>query len=248
MRHILIIAVTLLGVTAFFCSTGYAGQTRTSKRAETAIVKKAPELGPALENKGLQAGAPVFLRIVKTSDGESRDGYLEAFVQSPSGDFRLFKKWDICTWSGELGPKLREGDGQSPEGFYFVTPGRMNSHSSYHLSFNLGYPNAFDRAHGRTGSFLMVHGKCVSIGCYAMTDDGIEEIYTLLHAAFDGGQPFVRVHIFPFPMMNDNLERYKDHSHIEFWENLKAGWDKFETDRRPPNVEVHEKTYIFDAG
>ena len=122
----------------------------------------------------------------------------------------------------------------------------MNPHSSYHLSFNLGYPNAYDRAHGRTGDFLMVHGKCVSIGCYAMTDQGIEEIYTLMNAAFEGGQPFVRVHIFPFVMSDENLAAHDTDNNIDFWKNLKQGWDAFEQYQRPPNVEVVSKAYSFD--
>jgi len=125
-------------------------------------------------------------------------------------------------YSGELGPKFKQGDGQSPEGFYFVKPGQMNPYSSYHLSFDLGYPNTYDRAHGRTGDYLMVHGDCVSIGCYAMTDAGIEEIYTLMGAALKGGQPFVRVHAFPFPMTEENLKRHEGNKNIEFWKNLKS--------------------------
>ena len=117
----------------------------------------------------------LFLRIIKTSS-DRPNGYLEAWRRGKDGKFALDRTFDICTWSGALGPKLKEGDGQSPEGFYFVRPGAMNPNSSYHLSFNLGFPNAFDRAHGRTGSYLMVHGECVSIGCYAMTNDGIDDI------------------------------------------------------------------------
>ena len=143
--------------------------------------------------------------------------------------------------------ELKQGDRQSPEGFYFVTPASLNPNSSYHLSFNLGYPNAFDRAHGRTGDYLMVHGDCVSIGCYAMTDEGIEEIYTLLQAALGGGQPFVGVHAFPFEMSKDNLDKFKDNPNYEFWQNLKQGWDLFEHTARPPNVEVKDKRYYFEG-
>lgn len=153
----------------------------------------------------------------------------------------------MCTWSGELGPKLREGDGQSPEGFYFITPASLNPNSSYHLSFNLGFPNAYDRANGRTGSFLMVHGDCVSIGCYAMTDDGIEEIYADVEAAFADGQSFIRVHIFPFEMTEEKMVQHIDNENHTFWINLKSGWDWFETNRTPPNVTVSEKVYQFEA-
>jgi len=163
------------------------------------------------------------------------------------GRFVLDRSFDVCTWSGDLGPKLREGDGQSPEGFYFIRPSSLNPNSSYHLSFNLGFPNAYDRAHGRTGSFLMVHGDCVSIGCYAMTDTGIEEIYADVEAAFADGQDFIRVHVFPFEMTEENLEAQRGSLNYAFWENLKTGWDWFERDHIPPNVTVVNKVYRFEA-
>jgi len=190
--------------------------------------------------------ADLFLRIIKTSSDRPK-GYLEAWRRGKDGKFALDRTFDICTWSGALGPKLKEGDGQSPEGFYFVRPGAMNPNSSYHLSFNLGFPNAFDRAHGRTGSYLMVHGECVSIGCYAMTNDGIDDIWALMNKAYDGGQPFVRVHIFPFEMTEENLAQYADNPNHAFWTNLKTGWEWFERTRVPPNVTVTGKSYQFEA-
>lgn len=217
-----------------------------SSRSEKATAFWTPKLTSELEAKKLSLGAPVFFRILKTKEGEAGTGELQSFVQIADGTFTFFKAWVICTYSGELGPKKKQGDQQSPEGFYFVTPGRLNPNSSYHLSFNLGYPNAYDRAHGRTGDFLMVHGDCVSIGCYAMTDEGIEEIYTLLQQALDGGQPFVRVHIFPFEMNDETLRQYKDSSNYAFWKNLKEGWDYFEQKHVPPNVEVSNKRYVIE--
>ncbi len=217
----------------------------TTKRSERAIEKQTPLIQQSLKNSDASLGSPVFIRIVKTVDGGLKDGYLELFLEQSDGSFSLYKTWPICSYSGDLGPKLKEGDGQSPEGFYFVNPGRMNPHSNYHLSFNLGFPNAYDRSQNRTGSFLMVHGNCVSIGCYAMTDPVIEEIYTLMSKAFENGQPFVRVHVFPFPMTDKNLEKYATNPNIEFWKNLKTGWDWFETNRRPPNVDVRAKNYVF---
>lgn len=219
----------------------------SSNRADRAIEKQAPRIEQDLKATNAELGNPVFIRIIKTVDGSLNDGYLELFLQNKEGVFDLYKAWPICTYSGDLGPKLKEGDGQSPEGFYFVNPRRMNPQSSYHLSFNLGFPNAYDRAHDRTGSFLMVHGNCVSIGCYAMTDPVIEEIYTFMTKAFEDGQPFVRVHAFPFPMTETNLEKYSGNSNIEFWKNLKTGWDWFEEKRRPPNVSVRNKKYVFSS-
>lgn len=224
---------------------GSACEQARSDRSKLAIERQTPKIATTLKTQKQKAGSPVFIRIIKSVDGSLSDGYLELFLGDVTGAFQKYKTWPICTYSGALGPKLKEGDRQSPEGFYFVRPGQMNPNSNYHLSFNLGYPNAYDRAHGRTGSFLMVHGNCVSIGCYAMTDPVIEEIYTIMTAAFDKGQPFVRVHIFPFEMTADNLATVASDPNIEFWTNLKDGWDFFENQNRPPNVTVQNKSYIF---
>lgn len=197
-------------------------------------------------NADLEMTSELFIRIIKTTQTD-RMGVLETWRRHADGKFRLDQSFPICTWSGALGPKLREGDGQSPEGFYFVKPSSLNPNSSYHLSFNLGFPNAFDRAHDRTGSFLMVHGECVSIGCYAMMNGGIEEIYADVEAAFAGGQSFVRVHIFPFEMTADNLAAQSTNPNHAFWVNLKTDWDWFEQNRVPPNVTVAQKTYQFSA-
>ena len=147
--------------------------------------------------------------------------------------------------SGELGPKLKEGDGQAPEGFYFVPPSHMNPKSRFHLSFNLGYPNAYDRANGRTGSALMVHGGQASVGCFAMTDPKVEEIYALAEAALRNGQRFFRVHSFPFRMTDGNLARHPASRWQPFWLNLKEGYDFFEDSGLPPDVVVGNMRYSF---
>jgi murein L,D-transpeptidase YafK len=210
-------------------------------RALAARLSVKPTLEKELALKGLSYGSPIFIRIFKQSS------ILELWVASETGEFKKFKDYDICTFSGNLGPKLKEGDRQSPEGFYFVKAGSMNPWSKFHLSFNLGFPNAYDRAHGRTGSALMVHGACVSIGCYAMTDSYIEEIYTLASAALQNGQPFFRVHAFPFELSEQNLANHTEHEWYPFWQNLKGGFDYFEKHKKPPNVIVNNKTYIFEA-
>jgi len=186
----------------------------------------------------LRLGAPVFLRIFK------QEGELEVWVQKDAR-FDLFRMYRICTYSGSLGPKLQQGDNQAPEGFYFVRPQQMNPSSQFHLAFNLGYPNAFDRAHGRTGDFLMVHGSCVSVGCYAMTNPFIEEIWTVADAALRAGQPFFRVHVFPFRMTEANMQAHRRSRWLDFWLNLKEGYDWFEREGRPPDVTVREKRYAF---
>ena len=210
-----------------------------SRLSARAITRRTPALKTDLETVKLQLGAAIFLRILK------RPGGLEVFVENSAKQFVRFRSYPICAFSGDLGPKLRTGDGQAPEGFYAVSEGRMNPWSSYHLSFDLGYPNAFDRAHGRTGSALMVHGNCVSIGCYAMGDDAIEEIWTLMAAAFTAGQRIVRVHAFPFAMTKGNLDAQANNPNADFWANLKEGWDWFEGNGRPPNVTVENRRYVF---
>jgi len=213
----------------------------SSQRATVAIYKNKPVLTEQLIQQGLQIGDPVFIRIFKQSSE------LEVFVQRQSDKkFQLFRTYRICDFSGTLGPKIKEGDHQSPEGFYYVKPNQLNPLSSYHLSFNLGFPNQYDRFHGRTGSFLMVHGNCVSIGCYAMTDEKIEEIYTLVHSALAGGQGFFRVHAFPFRMTDENMAKYTNNKWYNYWLNLKQGYDFFETRQIPPNVNHKSGVYIFE--
>jgi murein L,D-transpeptidase YafK len=228
---------------AFFviCFLSFAeNKIPSSNRSRSAIAGVEPELKKEFENKKIQYGSPIFIRIFK----EPKE--LEIWVKTEN-QFSLFKTYEICTYgSGTLGPKIRQSDGQAPEGFYFVTPQRLNPLSDFHLSFNIGYPNKYDRIHKRTGGNLMVHGSCVSIGCYAMTDSGIEEIFAIADAAFRNGQKFFRVHIFPFRMNSENMGKNKHSEWIEFWNNLKEGYDFFEKHKIPPNVEVRNKKYIFE--
>jgi murein L,D-transpeptidase YafK len=210
----------------------------TSKRAESAIQRVTPRLKAALEKQGLSWGSPVFMRIFKESEE------LEVWVQAGEV-FKHFKTYEICNFSGHLGPKLKTGDHQSPEGFYSVAARQLNPHSRFHLSFNLGYPNAYDRARQRTGDALMVHGNCVSIGCYAMTDNYIEEIYALADAALRNGQPSFQVHAFPFRLTDATLARHKASQWFSFWQNLQEGYDYFEKHKTPPKVTVNKKRYVF---
>lgn len=188
---------------------------------------------------GSSPAAPMMIRIYK------EEAVLEVWKQTSSGRYRLFKTYDICAWSGELGPKFREGDRQAPEGFYTVTPALMNPRSAYYLAFNLGFPNRYDQFHGRTGSNLMVHGACSSAGCYAMEDEQIAEIYALARESFSGGNPSFEVQIFPFRMTPANLARHRDSPHIDFWMNLKEGADYFEVAGTPPAWDVCEGRYVF---
>lgn len=232
----------LLTALAFLClpaflAFAHSEAVPSTRRSEAAYSSTKPALETALAAKGLALGSPVYLRITK------QPAELTAYVADANGDYKAFRSWPVCSVSGSLGPKLKEGDGQAPEGFYRVKPAQMNPSSSYHLSFNLGYPNAFDRANKRTGSFLMVHGSCVSIGCFAMTDAGIEEIWTLMQAAFESGQVAVPVHIFPFPMTGANLKAHAGNANADFWKSLAPAWTQFEETARVPAVKVSGKSY-----
>jgi len=194
-----------------------------------------------LEARNMQQQAPILLRIFK------EESELEVWKHDHTGTFALFRTYPICRWSGELGPKIKQGDRQAPEGFYTITPGLMNPNSSYYLAINTGFPNAYDRANGRTGAFLMIHGDCSSSGCYAMTDEQIAEIYALAREAFLGGQKSFQLQAFPFRMTPVNMARHRNSPHMAFWRMLKHGYDHFEVARLEPKVDVCEKRYVFDA-
>lgn len=211
----------------------------SSRRAVQAESRVRDDLTARLRAIGSDWGAPVFLRIYK------QERELEIWARTGNGVYALLDTWPICTYSGDLGPKLREGDGQAPEGIYRVGGEQLNPQSSYHLSFDLGYPNAFDRAHDRTGSYLMVHGSCVSIGCYAMTDAGIEEIYSLVAAALAHGQRRVQVHALPFRFDAGWESEHAASPWLGFWRDLAAIDARFETDRVPPDVRVERKRYAL---
>ena len=190
--------------------------------------------------RGFPPGAPVFIRIFK------EERVLELWMRKTDGRYQLYRRFPICIYSGELGPKVREGDKQAPEGFYTVGPTQLNPHSRYHRAFDLGYPNAYDRSNGYSGSFLMVHGKCVSTGCYAMGDAQIEIIYQLVATALKNGQSFVPVHIFPFRLTFLNLEAHKDNEWYGFWTMLRPGYDYFESYAIPPVIRVVAGRYEVD--
>lgn len=213
--------------------------TPQSERAREVREQRTPDLGREFMRASVTLGSPIFIRIFKKSSE------LELWAER-NGAFILFKTYAIARFSGTLGPKVLEGDMQAPEGFYYVFPSMMNPNSRFHLSFNIGYPNRYDRKKARTGSAIMVHGSEVSVGCFAMTDRFIEEIYTIADYALNAGQPFFRVHIFPFRMTEANMWAHGESPHVSFWKNLKEGYDFFEQRLRPPNVRVIGRDYVFE--
>lgn len=210
-----------------------------SSRSKGVIKRVTPILQKEFKAKGLTWGSNIFIRVFKLTNE------LEVWVKKDT-TYTLFKKYEVCYYSGPLGTKTKYGDGVSPEGFYFIKPSSLNPYSTFHLSINVGYPNKLERQKSYTGDGIMIHGNCVSIGCYAMGDSNIEEIYTLVQTTLEFNQPFIRLHIFPFRMYDTKMVLVKHSKWYEFWKNLKEGYDWFEKKKTPPNVEVKEGKYIFD--
>lgn len=229
LRTLLLIVVTL---TLAGCAQ-FVGDTRHMVPINKDLLARMAEIGSS-------PAEPMVVRIYKQSSE------LEVWKRTRSGNYALLKTYEICKWSGALGPKIKEGDYQSPEGFYDVRPGHMNPKSAYWLSFNTGFPNKFDAALGRTGTNLMVHGDCKSVGCYAMTDDGIKEIYSLARESFNAGNRSFQLQLFPFRMTEANMMANASSPHAAFWANLKEGADAFETTKTPPAWDVCEKRYVFN--
>jgi len=200
---------------------------------------KRPDLKTLLTLRGFMLGDPVYIRLFKD------EGVIEVWMQkNAESRFELFEVYPICKHSGALGPKVKQGDRQAPEGFYEVNRRHLNPNSKYHLAINMGYPNAFDKAHGRTGDFLMIHGACASIGCYALTNANIEEVYAIVEAALNKGQENIAVHAFPFRMTQDALIQRKDNKWIDFWmSDLLPVYDVFDITGLPPRVMTCDKTY-----
>jgi murein L,D-transpeptidase YafK len=192
-----------------------------------------------LREKSLAEGSRVMIRVFK------QESQLELWMEQ-AGRFELFATYPVCFWSGSLGPKLREGDKQAPEGFYSVGQGQLYPVGRRPRSFDIGFPNVYDKAYGRTGSYIFVHGGCTSTGCFAMTDRVMDEIYALTEAALREGQERVEVHTFPFRMTEANLAAHAESSWYDFWMNLKDGYDRFERTHVPPRVSVCGRRYVFD--
>ncbi len=193
-----------------------------------------------MSRKSMSPSAPILIRIFK------QESELEIWKRNRSGKFALLKTYPMCRWSGKLGPKRKNGDRQAPEGFYHVSANMLNPNSQYYLSFNLGYPNKLESALGYSGEALMVHGACSSSGCYALTDDGVSEIYAVAREALKGGQGSFQVQAFPFRMTPKNMAENRNDPNFAFWSDLKQGYDIFEVARRQPKVSYCEGRYVFD--
>lgn len=215
-------------------------QPADTQRAQQLMADAEKRLAALFSAGRLSLGRPVFIRIFKIP------GSLELWLQGDDG-FELLQTYPLCSYSGYPGPKLQEGDWQSPEGFYTVTKEQLNPNSKYHLSFNIGFPNAFDTARLRTGSQIMVHGGCRSMGCYAMGDRAIEEIYLLVHSALAGGQGKVNVHVFPFRLTAGNLKKYRYSPWRQFWRMLEPGYTYFENTGQVPEITTQKGQYVVNG-
>lgn len=231
-RALRIACAILVAISLAACSQ-LVGDNRQNVPLPKALIDRMAAIGSS-------PSEPMVVRLFKQTSE------LEVWKRTTSGSYALLKTYEICKWSGALGPKVREGDYQSPEGFYDVTPGLMNPKSSYWLSFNVGFPNKFDQAWGRTGTNLMIHGDCKSVGCYAMTDEGIKEIYAMARETFKGGNRSFQLQLLPFRMSEANMVANAASPHLAFWTNLKEGTDAFEATRQPPTWDVCERRYIFN--
>jgi murein L,D-transpeptidase YafK len=220
------------------CNTQEALQIeRVANRVEHPLPAK---MQTKLAKLNLSMSSPIAIRIFKEEE------IMEIWKANSQNRYQLVATYPICAWSGQLGPKKKEGDRQAPEGFYNITPGQMNPNSSYYLSFDMGYPNKFDRAYGRTGRNLMVHGACSSAGCYSMSDAAVLQIYAFAREAFRGGQKSFQIQAFPFRMTAENMAKHRFSENYEFWKNIKTGYDYFEITHRPPEVDVCKKKYVFN--
>ncbi|MCA2371064.1 murein L,D-transpeptidase [Agrobacterium genomosp. 3 str. CIP 111-78] len=209
------------------------------------LSSESPKLSGAviadMSKKGMTPASPVLVRIFK------KESELEVWKIDRTGNYALLKTYPMCRWSGKLGPKKSDGDRQAPEGFYHVSAGMLNPKSQYYVSFNLGYPNRLESALGYTGDALMVHGACSSSGCYAMTDQGVGEIYAIVQEALRSGQDRFQVQAYPFRMTAENMARHRDDPNIPFWRTLKEGYDIFAMTRRQPKVSVCDRRYVFNT-
>lgn len=193
-----------------------------------------------MKAKGMERTSPITIRIFK------EEGVLEIWKARTDNRFEKVKDYRICAWSGRLGPKVKEGDRQAPEGFYPLSRGNLNPYSQYFLAINTGFPNRYDAANNRNGTNLMIHGACSSSGCYSMTDAQILEIWAFARDAFKGGQDTIQLQAYPFRMTAENMARHRHSEHFEFWKMLKEGYDNFEVTKRPPDVNVCGKRYVFN--
>ena len=227
----------LLALSAIFLSTIAADAASKSWRPES-VAEREIDLAKEFSEKGLKLGSPVFLRVYKQTSE------MELWVQQ-GPRYELFKIYKICRWSGGLGPKFYEGDRQSPEGLYRITTSDLIVNQRWDRAMNINYPNNFDQVNGRGGSSILIHGGCGSIGCFAIQNQNVEEVYGAVRAALRNSQAYVPVLTLPFRYSALAPEK-EDTLHMsEFWSDLRRADLLFERDKLPPIAWICDGRYYF---
>jgi murein L,D-transpeptidase YafK len=235
--YVSLMALALAGCNDTLDSASYTDLSTVKNKVEQPLPD---HIVADMSKKGMERNSPIAIRIFK------EEGLMEIWKAKTDNRFDKIAEYHICAWSGRLGPKVKEGDRQAPEGFYNLTPANLNPNSKYYLAINTGFPNKYDAANGRTGANLMIHGACSSSGCYSMTDQEVLEIYAFARDAFKGGEKTIQLQAFPFRMTAENMVRHRLSPNYDFWKMLKVGYDNFEVTKRPPDVDVCEKKYVFN--
>ncbi len=234
------VVCVILGALAL-CVASFQDATaaRRIERSQAPVVAARESLLAAeFAAKDLKLGSPVFIRIYKNT---SR---MELWVQQ-GARYALFKTYGICRWAGGLGPKMHEGDNQSPEGLYHISSEDLIVNPRWHRAMNINYPNRFDVMNGRGGSGILIHGKCASVGCFAIQDANVEEVYDAVRAALHNGQARIPVLALPFsfakyaPAVEDTAKMN------DFWSDLRRADILFDRDRLPPTAYVCDGRYYF---
>lgn len=239
----------VLSILLIFVITGSDFKSSQVKfpRVKAAFLHKEELVSKAFSAQGITLSqAKLFIRVFK------KDKQLELWAANKTESvYKRIKVYEVCALSGGSGPKRKGGDGQTPEGFYYID--RYNPSSNFHLSLGINYPNSSDRVLGGNnylGGDIFIHGNCVTIGCVPLTDDKIEEVYIAAVQARQNGQQKISVHIFPSKEIMQNDETLKNSGTKElvaFWTNIKKGYIFFEKENKLPTVTVDKKgEYIFN--
>ena len=246
MKLTLVVSISFLIMT-FSCQPtepqSFKTQQQRYPRVRTAFEEKDSHLRRLFADQGIPyPPQKLFIRIFK------QEKILEVWGASTSdGVFKQVKRYAVCRTSGNLGPKRREGDLQIPEGFYHID--RFNPKSNFYLSLGINYPNRSDQvlgAKGKLGGDIFIHGGCETIGCIPITDDAIKEVYWLAVQAKSNGHAKIPVHIFPTKLDAPTMARLKstfpnDDVLINFWKNLKIGYNWFERERKLPTISISRR-------
>ncbi|NBN61213.1 L,D-transpeptidase family protein [Proteus sp. G2639] len=194
-----------------------------------------------MESVKKNTGRPIYIQIFK------EENLLELYTEKLDGQLEKVRTYPICSYSGGLGPKKFQGDLKSPEGFYQANFSQLNPNSRFYRAINLGFPNQYDKSKGYTGDFLMIHGACKSVGCYAMTDSVMDEIYQYAELALKSGQSVINIHIFPFKMTRENMKKHHYSTDIDFWQQLMPAYQYVEEYKQIPSVTVKDGRYLVNS-